>query len=83
MSTVYDFMTMGLFAALAVIFLHRSTRPEPDTHPIWMYGLAGVACATANFCGNHGYAFIAVVLMALVTGFLLWVLGLFAPKSSS
>jgi FtsH-binding integral membrane protein len=83
MSTVYDFMTMGLFAVLAVIFLHRSTRNEPDTHPIWMYALAGIGCASANFAGNHGYPFIAVVLMALVTGFLLWVLGLFEPKSSS
>ena len=48
MKTIYDFVSIGIFAALVVVFLHRSTLDEKDQTPIWMYGLAAAGCAFAN-----------------------------------
>ena len=70
MSTIYDYVTVALFALLAVLYLHRSSRAEADRIPIWAYALAALACAAANAAGNSGYAVASALLQLCVAAFL-------------
>lgn len=60
METVYDWVTVAIFAGLIVLFLQRSVGPERDQ--MWPYFAASVACAVINQVGNH----------AVETGEMLW-----------
>lgn len=51
METVYDWVTVAIFAGLIVLFLQRSVGPERDQ--MWPYFAASVACAVINQVGNH------------------------------
>ena len=37
MSTIYDWVTIGIFAGLIVLFLQRSTDEGPEVDSIWHY----------------------------------------------
>ncbi|MFQ3595947.1 MAG: XrtV sorting system accessory protein [Sphingomonadaceae bacterium] len=50
METVYDWVTVGIFAGLIVLFLQRSVGPERDS--LWQYLAASVALAVLNQVGN-------------------------------
>ncbi|MFA7439355.1 MAG: XrtV sorting system accessory protein [Sphingomonadaceae bacterium] len=50
METAYDWITVGIFAGLIVLFLQRSVGPERDR--MWPYFVASVACAVINQIGN-------------------------------
>lgn len=50
METVYDWVTVGIFAGLIVLFLQRSVGPERDS--LWQYLGAAVALAVLNQVGN-------------------------------
>jgi hypothetical protein len=60
METVYDWVTVAIFAGLIVLFLQRSVGPVRDQ--MWPYFAASVACAVINQVGNH----------AVETGDTLW-----------
>jgi len=64
-STIYDLVTMVLFAGLAVLFLQRSTAQEPQDH-MWQYAPPAIGLAVANQVGNHApdYAALAWVMIA-------------------
>ena len=74
METAYDWITIGLFAGLIVLFLHRSTSENSGSDPLWMYLAAGAGCAVANYLGNaqlHVLAVLALVgTLAFVVHFL-------------
>ena len=53
METIYDWVTVGLFAALIVLFLQRSSTEGEPVDSIWQYLAASVGCAVANYLGNH------------------------------
>jgi hypothetical protein len=63
METPYDWITVGIFAGLIVLFMQRSTTDSgDDVHdPLWMYLLAGVGCAIANYVGNEGQHLLAAL----------------------
>jgi hypothetical protein len=62
METFYDYVTVALFAALAVLLLQRSAmQPPPDS--LWAYLPPAIACAVANQVGNAGYDIVAVGLI--------------------
>lgn len=65
MDTVYDWVSLAIFAGLIVLFLHRSTseHQEKDASLIFYLG-AGAGCATANYFGNQGQDLVAVLLIA-------------------
>jgi len=69
MNTVYDFVTMALFAGLIVLFLQRSTGAQDDPHPMWEYLVAAVGCAVTNFVGNAGHDVIAILFLLMTIGF--------------
>ena len=76
METVYDWVTVGLFAGLVVLFLQRSMGDE-DAHQndsILLYLVAGAGCAAVNFLGNRGIHLLAMLLLACTVAFILYFL---------
>ncbi|NJS14718.1 MAG: hypothetical protein HC788_09080 [Sphingopyxis sp.] len=79
METVYDWVTMAIFAGLIVLFLHRSAQDKPqDT--IWHYLPPSVCCAAANYFGNEGYVAIAVALIVTIGIYVVAVLEVQLPQ---
>ena len=84
MDTVYDWVSIALFAGLIVLFLQRSTsdRAENDV-PLLYYLGAGAGCAVANWVGNKHHDIIAVLVLAATVGFIFYFLKPFQKPSSS
>lgn len=74
MTTVYDYLTMAIFAGLIVLFLQRSVGDTPRHDHLWQYLIAAVGCGVANYLGNHGYSALAVVTIVAVLAFIVYVL---------
>jgi len=53
METVYDWVTVAIFAGLIVLFLQRSSGTGEPQDSIWQYLAASVGCAAANYLGNQ------------------------------
>ncbi len=69
MQTAYDWITLIIFGGLIVLFLDRSSKPEPTDH-LWQYLVPAVGCALANYAGNHDQPVVAV---AIIIGILAYV----------
>ena len=84
METVYDWVSLAIFAALVVLFLQRSTseRQEKDASLFWYLG-AGVGCAVANYFGNHGQDIIAIALLVATVAFIILYLKPFKLRPGS
>ena len=74
METPYDWVTVGIFAGLIVLFLQRSSGPAEPVDSLWQYLAAAVGCAVANYFGNEGQHMLAVVVLAATVGYILFVL---------
>ena len=83
MKTIYDFVTIGIFAALAVVFLHRSTLDKPDRTPIWMYAVAAVGLAFANYLGNEQRPILAAILLVGVMAIIVQIVRPFGQGPSA
>lgn len=81
METIYDWVSLAIFAGLIVLFLQRSTgdRAEKDAS-LFHYLGAGVGCAAANYFGNKGQDIIAVALIAATVAFIAYFLKPFRLK---
>ncbi len=53
METIYDWVTVAIFAGLVVLFLQRSSAEGEPQDTIWQYLIASVGCAVANYLGNQ------------------------------
>ena len=76
MQTVYDWVTVAIFAGLVVLFVQRSTA-EDEPHQrdsLLLYLGAAVGCAVANYLGNQGFHLIAVPLIAATIFFIVYYL---------
>ncbi len=62
METVYDWVTVAIFAGLVVLFMQRSTSDEVqhENDSLWLYLGAGLGCAVSNYIGNKGLHVIAI-----------------------
>ena len=69
MQTVYDWVTLGIFAGLIVLFLQRSTAEEPSDS-LLHYLIAGVGCAIVNYLGNEGMHVAAIIGLVGVLAFI-------------
>jgi hypothetical protein len=56
LNTVYDWVTIAIFAGLVVLFLQRSTGARPPSDTIWHYAPPSIGCAIANYFGNKAMA---------------------------
>ena len=73
--TIFDWLSLGIFAGLIVLFLQRSTseRGEQDVSLLY-YLTAGVGCAVGNYFGNHGYPLIGGALLVATVAFIIYFL---------
>lgn len=76
METVYDWVTVAIFAGLVVLFMQRSTAEEPshENDHLLMYLGAGLGCAVANYVGNEGIHWLAIPLILATLGFIVYYL---------
>lgn len=73
MKTIFDLVTMAVFAGLVVLFLQRSTAEEPKDH-MYQYLPPCIGFAVANYVGNHGQDVLAWVIILAVVSYVLYVL---------
>ena len=78
MNTIFDVLTMMIFAGLIVLFLQRSVGETEYKDALWQYLVAALGCAVANYLGNNGYALLAVLLIVATLAFIFYVLRPFA-----
>jgi hypothetical protein len=74
--TVYDWVTVAIFAGLVVLFVQRSTAEgeAPEHDSLLVYLGAGLGCAVANYLGNKGLHLLAVPLIGATIVFILYYL---------
>jgi hypothetical protein len=74
--TIYDWVTVAIFAGLVVLFLQRSSSDNEPEDSIWQYLAASVGCAVANYLGNHKelpfHHLLAIALIAATLGYV-WI----------
>jgi hypothetical protein len=66
-STIYDLVTIVLFAGLAILFLQRSVGQPSEKDRIYHYAPPAIGCAAANWLGNQhqDLAAIAVIVASV------------------
>jgi hypothetical protein len=73
--TVYDWVSLAIFAGLVVLFLQRSTSDSAEKDASLLYYLAaGVGCAVANYFGNHGQDAIAIIILVATIALIIYFL---------
>lgn len=82
MKTIYDLISVALFAGLAILYLQRSASDEPDTVELWKYAVAAVGCAVADYLGNNNKPLAAAIAFVALIVFSLWALKPFERSSS-
>lgn len=73
METVWDWLSMAIFVALAVLLLQRSVADEM-VDKIWHYAPPSIACAVANQLGNNEQELLAVLLLVATVIYIFLVL---------
>lgn len=88
METIYDWLTVMIFAGLIVLFLQRSTGEAEPQDSIWQYLAASVACAVANYVGNDkdgnisaaiGYTAHHLLAVVIIVGVLVYIYYVLKP----
>ena len=76
MQTVYDWITVAIFAGLVVLFVQRSTSDDHSSEhdSLLLYLGAALGCAVSKYLGNKGLHLIAVPLIAATIVFILYYL---------
>lgn len=77
METVYDWLTVAIFAGLIVLFLQRSTA-DVQVDSIIQYLPPALACALGNYLGNNDQPILAVLVISLIPIYVWLVLKPFA-----
>lgn len=74
MQSVFDWLTIGIFAFLVVIFLQRSAGERSADDKMWKYLPPALGCMIANYLGNKDMtvvgAALAVATMAYIWHFI-------------
>jgi hypothetical protein len=84
METIYDWVSLGIFAGLVVLFLQRSTSDGPERDVSLFYYLgAGVGCAVANYFGNKEQHIVAIAVLVATIGFIFYFLKPFGRRGGS
>lgn len=74
MTSLYDWATVILFAALSALFLQRSWGPKLERDEMVRYIPAAIGCAVSNALGNSGQHFWAtlVLIATVIALYLRW-----------
>ena len=73
METVWDWITVFIFAGLVTLMLQRSMMEEP-TDSLWHYAPPAIGCAVVNYLGNEGYPIPAAIGLAAIVYYVFKVL---------
>lgn len=73
MQTVYDWLTVAIFAGLIILFLQRSSDDVPKDK-MYQYFPAAIGCAVANYLGNHEQEPLAWIMIAAIGVYVWYVL---------
>ena len=73
MQTIFDWVSLALFAGLAVLYLQRSVSETPRDR-IVDYLPPALGCALGNYLGNHDHPIVAVLVLLVVVANILIVL---------
>jgi len=73
MQTVFDWLSLIVFAGLAVLFLQRSVEGESMAR-MGLYLPPAAGCALANYLGNNGYPLPAVLILVASVAYIVYVL---------
>lgn len=72
METVFDWVSLAIFAGLIVLFLQRATSDHNEKDaPLYYYLGAGAGCAVADYLGNHGQGPLAALLLVATLAFII------------
>jgi len=82
MSTIYDYLTIAVFAGLIVLYLQRSVGEGPYRDSLWQYLVASIGCAVANYLGNEGYRVAGILAFVATLAFIFYVLRPFDRPSN-
>ena len=74
MNTIYDWVSVAIYGALALLFLQRSAGPQRSGDRTVYYLPPAAGCAGANYLGNNDQKWIAIALTIAVVGYILFVL---------
>jgi hypothetical protein len=76
MNTVFDAISIAIFAGLVVLFLQRTLGEERDfgDDPMWRYLVAAFGCAFANYAGNEISALAGSLAIGITIIFIILVL---------
>jgi hypothetical protein len=77
--TIWDWVTIFVFAGLVTLLLQRSSEEQPRDK-LWHYGPPAVAVAVANQVGNAEYHLFAALILAAVVVYVFRVLKVRLPK---
>ena len=80
MKTPFDFASVLLFAVIAVIYLHRSSKEGRDPVPLWAYALTAIACAAGDVLANRDYILPGAALLVAAIGGTIWIAFRKAPE---
>mgnify|MGYP003582433431 FL=1 len=80
METIYDWVTVAIFAGLVVLFLERS-RAGDENDPLYHYLIAAAGCAFGNYLGNEGMPLFAWAVIAATIAFIFHFLKPFRRQS--
>ncbi|SOB81092.1 hypothetical protein SAMN06297144_1391 [Sphingomonas guangdongensis] len=73
METVYDWVSILIFAGLVTLFLQRSIA-ETEVDSIWHYLPPALGCAIGNQLGNNDWPVPAVTLFLATLAYIWYVL---------
>lgn len=79
METVWDWVTIFIFAGLVTLMLQRSSDDTPKDK-LWQYLPAVLACAAANYLGNEGVIWAAIAILVGVMVYIFLVLKVSIPR---
>lgn len=65
METIFDWITIAIFAGLIVLFLQRSTA-EVQVDRMVDYLPPALGCAVGNYLGNNGHPVIATLFILTI-----------------
>jgi hypothetical protein len=80
--TAYDWITVGVFAMLITLFLHRSVDVDQPRDRLWQYLVASAGCAFTNWLGNEGWHAFAIAALAATLGYIYFILRPFGYPGS-
>jgi hypothetical protein len=73
MQTLFDWLSLIVFAALAMLFLQRSAEGE-SMGRMWLYLPPAGGCALANYLGNNDYTLPGALLLVASVAYIVLVL---------